>query len=262
LLALLVCAGCVSGKPSAGTSVAAGCDYSYGGLIRGPTDQRRIALVFTGHTYGESAGTILDELARHHAHGSFFLTGAFLTNAEFTPLVRRMKGEGHYLGPHSDAHLLYCDWNARQKTLVTREQFDADLRANVAKLPAPFSRSSNAARFFLPAFEYYNSEIANWSAGDGFTLVNFTPGTRANADYTGETDANFVSSQTIFDSIVKRERDDPRGLNGFILLLHAGSGPGRADKFADKFGSLLDNLGAKGYQFVRIDELLTGCPPP
>ena len=88
------------------------------------------------------------------------------------------------------------------------------------------------------------------------TLINFTPGTRANADYTGEADKNFVSSQAIFDSIVKREREDPHGLNGFILLLHLGSGPGRADKFHARFGELLDYLGGKGYQFVRVDELL------
>jgi hypothetical protein len=53
----------------------------------------------------------------------------------------------------------------------------------------------------------------------GLTLINFTPGTRSNADYTGEADTNFVSSQAIFDSIVNKEREDPHGLNGFILLL-------------------------------------------
>jgi len=42
----------------------------------------------------------------------------------------------------------------------------------------------------------------------------------------------------------------------FILLLHIGSGPGRADKFPARFGALLDYLAAKGYQFVRVDELL------
>lgn len=248
--------GCLSGAHHARPVILARCETWQGGIIRGPTDCRRLALVFTGHTYAEGGQTILDELARHHAHGSFFLTGAFLTNGEFAPLVRRMSREGHYLGPHSDAHLLYCDWDASRKTLVTREQFDADLKANVAKLPRPFSRSSACPHFFLPAFEQYNSNIAAWSAADGFTLINFTPGTRANADYTGEHDANFVSSQAIFDSILKREREDPHGLNGFILLLHLGSGPGRADKFAARFGKLLDTLAANGYQFVRIDELL------
>src|SRR5439155_1593454 len=84
--------------------------------------------------------------------------------------------------------------------------------------------------------------LDEWAREMGLTLINFTPGTRSNADYTGEGDRNFVSSQQIFDSIVAREREDPNGLNGLLLLLHVGSGPGRADKFHTRFGQLLDYL--------------------
>ncbi len=48
----------------------------------------------------------------------------------------------------------------------------------------------------------------------------------------------------------------PHGLNGFLLLLHIGAGPKRTDKFHTRFGELLDDLAGKGYQFVRVDELL------
>ena len=51
-----------------------------------------------------------------------------------------------------------------------------------------------------------------------------------------------------------RYLDVPRQL--FLFLLHVGSGPGRTDKFHYRFGELLDQLAAKGYQFVRVDELL------
>ena len=98
----------------------------------------------------------------------------------------------------------------------------------------------------------------DWSKELGLTVVNFTPGTRSNADYTGEAEKNFVSSQVIFDSIVAREKKDLKGLNGFMLLVHIGSGPGRADKFPARFGELLDYLSGKGYQLVRVDELLAG----
>jgi peptidoglycan/xylan/chitin deacetylase (PgdA/CDA1 family) len=90
----------------------------------------------------------------------------------------------------------------------------------------------------------------------GMVLVDYTPGTRSNADYTSESEKNFVSSDKIFRSIVEKEREDKHGLNGFILLTHLGSGPERKDKFADRFGELLDYLSDKGYRFVRIDELL------
>ena len=111
-------------------------------------------------------------------------------------------------------------------------------------------------RYFLPPYEYYNQEIVDWAKAMGLTVVNFTPGTRSNADYTGEADSNFVSTRTIFDSIVAREKKDTNGLNGFMLLVHIGSGPGRTDKFPACFGELLDYLRGKGYEFVRVDELL------
>ncbi len=90
----------------------------------------------------------------------------------------------------------------------------------------------------------------------GITLVNLTPGTRSAADYTGEADTNFVSSEKILESVLTREREDRNGLNGFILLFHVGAGPARSDKFHTRFGDLLDKLRDRGYKFVRIDELL------
>ena len=231
------------------------CEMHEGGIIRGPKDERKIALVFTGHEFAEGGEVMLDELLRHQAKASFFLTGKFLANPQLAHLVGRIASEGHGLGPHSYQHLLYCDWTDPKKTLVTHDEFMLDLNANLRLVDHSGAERTRPA-YFLPPYEQYNREIADWSKGLSVTLINFTPGTRANADYTGETDKNFVSSQAIFDSIVKREREDPHGLNGFILLLHLGSGPGRADKFHARFGELLDYLGGKGYQFVRVDELL------
>ena len=226
-----------------------------GGIVRGPTLSRRLAIVFTGHSYAEGGETILNELAKHKGKGSFFFTGDFLTNAGFRPLIQRIVAEGHYLGPHSDKHVLYCPWEGPKKTLVTRAEFQADLESNLRKIER-FGVKGSQIPYFLPPYEHYNREIVDWAGGMGLTLVNYTPGTRSNADYTGEAGKNFVSSRIIFDSIVAREGKDPHGLNGFLLLVHIGSGPGRVDKFHARFGELLDYLGGKGYRFVRVDELL------
>jgi peptidoglycan/xylan/chitin deacetylase (PgdA/CDA1 family) len=249
LLALL-CVPVLASQGAAGAS-----QLRDGGIVRGSTAGRRIALEFTGHEFAEGGTIILDELGRRGARASFFLTGDFLRNPEFAPLVRRIVKDGHYLGPHSDKHLLYCDWTARDKTLVTREAFTRDLEDNLRAMEA-FGVRRGDVGYWVPAYEWYNAKIAAWSAGLGLTLVNFTPGTKSNADYTGETDRNFVPSQQIFDSILAREREDPDGLNGYLLLLHIGAGPGRTDKMHNRFGSLLDALSARGYRFVRVDELL------
>jgi peptidoglycan/xylan/chitin deacetylase (PgdA/CDA1 family) len=228
-----------------------------GGIIRGPRDEKKIALVFTGHGFAEGGEAILEGFAKHNGKGSFFFTGGFLANTNFNSLVRRIVKEGHYLGPHSDKHVLYCPWDGPKKTLVTRGEFESDLESNLKKIEG-FGVKRPQIGYFLPPYEHYNAEIVDWASGMGLRLVNFTPGTRSNADYTGEADKNFVSSRTIFDSIVGKERQDPNGLNGFLLLLHIGSGPGRADKFHLRFGELLDYLAGKGYRFVRVDELLGG----
>ena len=104
-----------------------------GGIIRGPKSAKRLAMVFTGHTFAEGGQIILDELAKHDAKASFFLTGDFLANTNFAPVVRRIVSEGHYLGPHSDKHLLYCSWDAPAKLLITRNNFAQDLAAKIGR---------------------------------------------------------------------------------------------------------------------------------
>src|SRR5204862_4348364 len=138
-------------------------------------------------------------------------------------LIRRIIDEGHYVGPHSDQHLLCCSWEQPKGTLLTRSQFAVDLQENRRKLQT-FGITANAITCFLPPYEHYNQEIADWTCQFGMVLVNLTIGTRSNADYTGEADANFVSTQQIYDSIIAWEQKDPNGLNGFLLLLHLGSG--------------------------------------
>lgn len=234
----------------------AGYEVSEGAVVRGPKQGRRLALAFTGHEFAEGGQTILDELAKHKARASFFLTGDFLANPEFKPLVRRIVDEGHFLGPHSDKHLLYCAWDRSKQTLVSREAFTADLRDNLDKLAR---LGVVHPCYFLPPYEHYNRDITGWTAQLGLQLINFTPGTRSNADYTEDSAANFVSSRVIFESIIRHERQDSHGLNGFLLLLHVGAGPRRTDKFHTHLGELLDDLAGKGYQFVRVDELLEPC---
>lgn len=242
------------------------CELRDGAITRGPRDEKRLALVFTGHEYAEGAETILNALARHHAKASFFLTGTFLENTNFSRWVERMRREQHMLGPHSDRHLLYCSWDNPPKTLVQWHEFRRDLLRNATQLdpsltlyPGDVTWPAAAdSRYFLPPYEHYNRDIADWTRETGRTLINFTPGTRSTADYTGEADTNFVSSQAILDSIIAKEQQDPHALNGFLLLFHLGSGPGRSDKFHRRFGELLDYLAGKSYQMVRVDDLLGG----
>lgn len=229
--------------------------YDRGAIIRGDSTRREIALVFTGHEFGEG-GTFIDSLLlKENIQASFFLTGDFYRNEQFRPLIKGLRRRGHYLGAHSDKHLLYCDWTKRDSLLLNEQQFSMDLADNYAAM-AKHGIEANKSRYFLPPYEWYNDSIADWTARYGMQLINYTPGTRSTADYTLETDKNYRDSESIFNSITGYEGSQPAGLNGFILLLHAGAGPGRNDKFFYKLPALIKYLKTKGYRFVRIDDLL------
>jgi endoglucanase len=230
-------------------------EYSNGAIIRGDRNRRKLALVFTGDEYGEGAESIANTLQKRGVKASFFLTGRFYRNPEFKSAIERLKKDGHYLGPHSDNHLLYAEWNDRNKLLVTREQFETDLGTNYEAMKQ-YGISKSNAPYFLPPYEWYNQAIVDWTSSLGLKLINFTPGTRSNADYTTTDDKNYIGSDAIFDSIKAYESKDPAGLNGFILLSHIGAGPKRDDKFYNKLDSLVVWLRSKNYEMVRVDELL------
>jgi peptidoglycan/xylan/chitin deacetylase (PgdA/CDA1 family) len=226
-----------------------------GAPVRGDTSHKQIALVFTGGEFGEGTPHILDALATRRMPANFFVTGDFLRKPELRPLVSRMIADGHYVGPHSDAHPLYCPWEDRSKTLVTESFFKADLRKNIHDLRA-LGALHDAGRpvYFIPPYEWYNAEHTRWAREMGVVLFNFTPGSGSNRDFAPEGHKSFVASAKLVDDVLAYERKDPHGLNGFLLLLHLGSQ--RQDKVHPHLGGLLDDLAARGYGFVRVDAML------
>ncbi len=222
---------------------------NHGAIRRFDPTQKTIRLVFTGHEFAEGDPTILQTLKNHGLKASFFLTGEFYRN--HGPLVQQLKAAGHSLGPHSDQHLLYCDWKRRDSTLVSRAQFEADLAANFGEMKR-LGIEKPATPWFIPPYEWYNAEVAGWATQAGVRLLNFTTGTLSPADYTTPDAANYRSSEVIFQNILAFEQKTPLGLNGFVLLLHVGTDPRRRDKFYDRLDALLTELERRGYRFEGL----------
>lgn len=228
----------------------------YGAIIRGDLSEKKIALVLTGDEFGDGGAYILQTLRKHHVKASFFLTGNFYSNPDFRNVIRDLKKHGHYLGAHSDKHLLYADWSKRDSLLVTETEFKNDLFANYQRM-AQYGIAKDDALYFLPPYEWYNRSVSDWTRDLGLQLINFTPGTRSAADYTyPEMKDRYVSSDEIYKSILSFEEKDKHGLNGFILLIHIGTDPRRTDKFYNKLDDLLKTLKDKGYELVTVPELL------
>lgn len=168
----------------------------------------------------------------------------------------------HFLGNHSMKHLLYCDWSKRDSLLVTREQFFDDL-FGLNKTFRYFNEVyddnyslAGSFYYFLPPYEWYNDTIARWTKEANMQLINYTPGTISHADYTAPGMKNYRSSEEIYNSIINYEKSKPSGLNGFMLLMHIGAGPGREDKFYHRLPGLIRYLKGKGYRFQTVPGLL------
>ncbi len=253
LIALLAAAAMAQTSPAPDPCRVFTCDQ--GGIVRGDTATKRLALVFTGGSFADGGEHIRAVLKKTGVKAGFFFTGDFYRTPGFAGLIRGLAEDGHYLGPHSDRHLLYCDWNDRARTLVTRDEFRADLAANYREMEK-FGLTRGPAAYFIPPFEWYNDEIVGWAREMGLVLFNFTPGTSSNADYTTPSMKEYLSSDAIYGRILAYEQKDPHGLNGFILLIHIGTDPERTDKLYLKLEDLIDELERRGYGFVRIDDLL------
>ncbi|VBB47322.1 Polysaccharide deacetylase [uncultured Paludibacter sp.] len=222
-----------------------------GGIIRGNPMEKKIALVFTGHEFADGAKTISNTLKKNNIKGSFFLTGDFYR--KYSRIAKKLQEEGNYMGPHSDKHLLYNDWTKRDSTIISKEKFEKDLSENYEAMEKA-GLKIDEPRYFIPPYEWYNNQIADWGKEMGVKIINFTPGTGSNADYTTPDMKNYRSSEIIYNNILKYEEEQT--LNGCFLLLHIGTDPKRTDKFYNRLYDLVKEMKIRGYEFIRVDDMM------
>jgi len=190
---------------------------SHGGIIKTDTTKKEVHLIFSAHEFDDGAKVIMKTLRNENIKASFFFTGDFIRSHQ--ELIKKLKADGHYIGPHSDKHLLYADWDKRDSTLISKEEFLNDLKNNYVALNN-VGISKNECSIFLPPYEWYNDSISVWANEIGVKIINFTPGIISNADYTiPSMGKQYKSSEVIFNSVLNFESKN--GLNGanisFIL---------------------------------------------
>ncbi len=223
--------------------------YRDGGIIRTDPSVRHVDFVFTAADKADGADRIISTLRKYNIKGGFFFTGEFF---ELYPdVVRRLVAEGHYVGSHSYGHLLYAPWGKRDSLLVTRQEFEEDMFKSY-KVLREFGITD--APYFIPPYEHYNATISSWARQLGLQVINYTPGTLTNGDYTTPGMSRYFSSKEILGKIREYERTDPDGLNGHIMLIHFGTDPSRTDKFYDKLPGLIRELRRKGYSFTPLKD--------
>lgn len=223
--------------------------YQDGGIIRTDPSVKHIDFVFTAADKADGAERIISTLRKYNIKGGFFFTGEFFEM--YPDVVRRLVAEGHYVGSHSYGHLLYAPWGSRDSLLVTKQEFEEDIFKSY-KVLREFGITN--APYFIPPYEHYNATISSWARQLGLQVINYTPGTITNGDYTTPEMKRYFSSKEILGRIWEYERTDPNGLNGHIMLIHFGTDPARTDKFYDKLPGLIRELRRKGYSFTPLKD--------
>lgn len=228
--------------------------YIDGGIVQGDPSKKKICLVFTASDKCDGAETIIKTLKKHSIKAGFFFTGTFFET--FPQVVKTLLAQGHEVGSHSYGHLQYMPWDNRDSLLVTKEQFTHDLVKSY-EIMSQFGITKEKAPYFIPPFEYYNSTVASWAKEMGLQIINYTPGTLSNNDYTypNMIEGKYFSSKYLFDYMMGWEKTHT--LNGNFILMHMGTVPERTDKFYNWLDKIIKTLKSRGYQFVSVEDMLS-----
>lgn len=198
-----------------------------------PTERKIVALTFDDGPDPASTPTLLDQLRRAGIRAAFFCVGECI--ARHPELARRIAAEGHLIGNHSWAHSRLTNLFSAARLREDLERAGNEVARLTGQIPALFRPPMGLTnpRVFRVA-QQLNLTVVGWSAR-GFDQREPSPG-----------------------RIVARLM---RGLEpGAILLLHDGGVPG--ERLAKVMELLIDNLKARGYQAVRLDELLATAKRP
>lgn len=242
----------MEGRVQTGVTNNANVYEPAGAIIKGNPTKKRICLVFTADDKADGANTIISTLKKDKVKGGFFFTGKFYEM--YPDIVRQLVADGHYVGSHSYGHLLYAPWEKRDSMLVSKQQFVDDILKSYNTM-ASFGISKEKAPYFIPPYEYYNSKVNGWAHEMGLQIINFTPGTGTNADYTTpDMGERYKSSAQLYKRLLDFERQHT--LNGHFLMIHFGTHPSRTDKFYTLLPKIIKTLQHRGYTFVSVEEML------
>ena len=85
-----------------------------------------------------------------------------LSPSDFAKGIKALQKSNHYLGAHSNDHLLYNDWTNRNQLLVSYDSFITDLRKNFQAME-DLGIDTRDCKLFIPPYEWWNDSVPNVS---------------------------------------------------------------------------------------------------
>lgn len=193
-----------------------------------------VAITFDDGPSRRNTPAILERLARHGAHATFFTLAPNVTR--LPELVRRIATEGHELALHGDRHWpMPALWPDLLRLEVQRS---ADALERVAGV---------RARCFRPPFGLMFPSQARFVAAMGYLPVL--------GDIYPEDPHRPGVGRIVSRTVV-------RLAPGSILILHDGSPLGEADRgqTVEALARILEHMTERGLRGVSVSELLAATP--
>ena len=202
--------------------------HAFTGLGRG---SKQLALTYDDGPNDPHTQHLLDVLARHQVHATFFLIGRYVQQRP--DMVRELIKAGHVVGNHTFTHPLLIFKSARE----VRSQLESCNRA----LTDAVGEHSN---LFRPPFGGRRPAVLRMARQMGLEPIMW--------NVTGY-DWNATSAEQIERKVTRQVR------GGDVILLHDG---GHRDFGADRSYTitatdrLISRYKSEGYEFVTIPEML------
>jgi len=191
--------------------------------------RKLVALTFDDGPDGKYTAQILDVLRDYNVKATFFLVGQQVN--KYPEVAQRIVEEGHSIGNHSWSHkdLTKLSSKARDEEIDKTQQ--AILKATGVTpqlMRAPYGALSDSV---LKSVREYNMKHVFW-----------TVDTR---DWAG------TSVSEMYKNVLTHTRQ------GGVILMHSFGGRKHAIEHTIKLlPSIIEDLGAKGYEFATVDELI------
>lgn len=188
-------------------------------------DEKKVALSFDVSGKNEDIQDILEVLRVHSIQGSFFLTGDWVS--KYPDDVKNMYADGHDIGNQSEHHT-----NMSQMT-----KNDC-----IKEIGMPHNRvkelTGERMKLFRAPYGEYSEQLLDTIEQVGYYPIQWSIDSEDWKDYGADTIVNQVCNSPNLD-------------NGAIILFHNGT------KFTkEALGEVIRNLQHKGYQIVKISELI------
>jgi len=189
------------------------------------TDKKQVALSFDAAWGNEDTQEILDILAEHNVHVTFFMTGGWVSS--YPEDVKKIQAAGHDLGNHSENH--------KNMSQLSKEEKISELMQVHNKVKELTGVEMN---LFRPPYGDYDNEVITAAAECGYYPIQWS---------IDSLDWKNYGVQDIIDRVLQNKALD----NGAIILCHNG-----AKYTAQALEELITGLQEKGYELVPISQLI------